>query len=229
MLIGSGGGFRGLGSGVGYGCFGGRGEYGGSSGGEYGGSVGGVGGDSGGGGQQMVRTHNTLRQELLSMGRMTTLVFLFLVFSFVTYNVITMIIRYTFVGFEKSNSKAVGHRDPIIHMPHNLTKRNKSEKLLFHIALTSTDTPYSKWQCRSPDNLMDEIPTFVVDPLPQGFDMGYIVLNRPWAFIQWLEKAIIEEEYILMEEPDHIFLNPLPNLAYGDYPVAFPFFYMKPA
>lgn len=24
-------------------------------------------------------------------------------------------------------------------------------------------------------------------------------------------------------------MNPLPNLAYGDYPVAFPFFYIKPA
>lgn len=25
---------------------------------------------------------------------------------------------------------------------------------------------------------------------------GYIVLNRPWAFVQWLEKADIEEEYV---------------------------------
>ncbi len=25
---------------------------------------------------------------------------------------------------------------------------------------------------------------------------GYIVLNRPWAFVQWLLKANIEEEYI---------------------------------
>lgn len=23
---------------------------------------------------------------------------------------------------------------------------------------------------------------------------GYIVLNRPWAFVQWLEKTTIEEE-----------------------------------
>ena len=23
---------------------------------------------------------------------------------------------------------------------------------------------------------------------------GYVVLNRPWAFVQWLEKADIEEE-----------------------------------
>eukprot|EP00268_Persea_americana_P002850 TRINITY_DN10869_c0_g1_i1.p1 TRINITY_DN10869_c0_g1~~TRINITY_DN10869_c0_g1_i1.p1 ORF type:complete len:156 (+),score=22.38 TRINITY_DN10869_c0_g1_i1:1356-1823(+) len=57
---------------------------------------------------------------------------------------------------------------------------------------------------------------------------GYIVLNRPWAFVQWLEKATIEEDYILMAEPDHVFVNPLPNLARGDYPAGFPFFYIKP-
>ncbi|KAL9260515.1 Hydroxyproline O-arabinosyltransferase NOD3-like protein [Drosera capensis] len=76
---------------------------------------------------------------------------------------------------------------------------------------------------------MKEIPTFVVDPLPNGLDPGYIGLNRPWAFVQWLEKATIEEEYILMGQPDHIFVNPLPNLAHGNYPAGFPFFYIKPA
>ncbi|KAA8550153.1 hypothetical protein F0562_001831 [Nyssa sinensis] len=145
--------------------------------------------------------------------------------------------------------------DPIIGMPEDM-KRAENSNLLFHVALTATDAPYSKWQCRimyywykkvkdmpgsdiggftrvlhsgSPDNLMEEIPTFVVDPLPDGLDRGYIVLNRPWAFVQWLEKATIEEEYILMAEPDHIFVNPLPNLARGDYPAGFPFFYIKPA
>ncbi|EEC70391.1 hypothetical protein OsI_01349 [Oryza sativa Indica Group] len=60
------------------------------------------------------------------------------------------------------------------------------------------------------------------------FSMGYVVLNRPWAFVQWLEKAKIEEEYILMAEPDHIFVRPLPNLARDD-PAAFPFFYITPS
>lgn len=32
-----------------------------------------------------------------------------------------------------------------------------------------------------------------------------------------------------MAEPDHIFIKPLPNLAHGDYPAGFPFFYIKPA
>lgn len=31
-----------------------------------------------------------------------------------------------------------------------------------------------------------------------------------------------------MAEPDHIFLKPLPNLIFEQYPSAFPFFYIKP-
>lgn len=31
-----------------------------------------------------------------------------------------------------------------------------------------------------------------------------------------------------MAEPDHVFANPLPNLAKGNHPAAFPFFYIKP-
>ena len=32
-----------------------------------------------------------------------------------------------------------------------------------------------------------------------------------------------------MAEPDHVFVNPLPNLAHGKQPAGFPFFYIKPA
>ncbi|KAK8919445.1 hypothetical protein KSP39_PZI021199 [Platanthera zijinensis] len=145
--------------------------------------------------------------------------------------------------------------DPVIRRPEGL-KKSEGKRRLFHVALTATNAPYSKWQCRimyywykmmkdmdssdmggftrvlhsgSPDDLMNEIPTFVVDPLPAGTDRGYVVLNRPWAFVQWLRKAQIEEDYILMAEPDHIFVNPLPNLSSGDHPAAFPFFYIKPS
>lgn len=31
-----------------------------------------------------------------------------------------------------------------------------------------------------------------------------------------------------MAEPDHIFVKPLPNLMYEEYPAAFPFFYIEP-
>ena len=68
----------------------------------------------------------------------------------------------------------------------------------FHVALTATDALYSQWQSRimhywykemsdrlgsdmggftrilhsgKPDGLMDEIPTMVVDPLPEGKDL----------------------------------------------------------
>ncbi|KAL6570123.1 hypothetical protein OROMI_014637 [Orobanche minor] len=184
------------------------------------------------------------------------MVFLSLGCFFLTYNFITLIIH----SRESSPRKWAFHEqksqlliDPVIRIPGYA--KTKNQNILFHVALTATDTPYSKWQCRimyywyknmkdlpgsemgkltrilhsgNSDNLMDEIPTFVVDPLPSGFDRGYVVLNRPWAFVQWLEKSTIEEKYILMAEPDHIFLKPLPNLGYEDYPAAYLFFYIKP-
>jgi hypothetical protein len=40
----------------------------------------------------------------------------------------------------------------------------------------------------------------------------------------------ITEEFILMSEPDHIFLRPIPNLMRKDaWPAAYPFFYIEPA
>ncbi len=39
----------------------------------------------------------------------------------------------------------------------------------------------------------------------------YPVLNRPYAFMQWVQAANISEQYVLMSEPDHIFLRPLHN------------------
>ncbi|KAJ0021552.1 hypothetical protein Pint_30849 [Pistacia integerrima] len=172
------------------------------------------------------------------------LVLLALGFFFATYNLITLALSYkaSWAGDELNTLDAdtgVGSSD-----------------LKYHVALTATDAPYSQWQSRimyywykkvqdmpgsdmgkftrilhsgKPDKLMEEIPSFVVDPLPEGLDRGYIVLNRPWAFVQWLEKATIDEEYILMAEPDHIFVNPLPNLAHGSNPAGYPFFYIKPA
>ncbi|KAG8375824.1 hypothetical protein BUALT_Bualt10G0140500 [Buddleja alternifolia] len=134
----------------------------------------------------------------------------------------------------------------------------KSKKRLFHTAVTASDSIYNTWQCRvmyywfkrhtrdnpnspsemggftrilhsgHPDRFMDEIPTFVAQPLPDGADQGYIVLNRPWAFVQWLQQAHIEEDYILMSEPDHILVKPIPNLSRDGLGAAFPFFYIEP-
>ncbi|XXG51996.1 hypothetical protein AAC387_Pa03g0429 [Persea americana] len=152
-----------------------------------------------------------------------------------------------------SSSSHIFSVDPIIKMPHR--KSSPSNKRLFHTAVTASNSVYNTWQCRvmyywfkkfrnepgsemggftrilhsgRADKYMDEIPTFVADPLPPGMDQGYIVLNRPWAFVQWLKKANIEEEYILMAEPDHIIVKPIPNLTKGGLGVAFPFFYIEP-
>lgn len=133
------------------------------------------------------------------MGRASALllVTLALGFFFATYNLITMIMHNRSVGqWISDDSKAGIFFDPVIEMPANV-KKPKNVRLPFHVALTATDAPYSKWQCRimyywykkkkdlpgsemggftrilhsgNPDNLMDEIPTFVVDPLPKGLD-----------------------------------------------------------
>lgn len=125
----------------------------------------------------------------------------------------------------------------------------------FHTAVTASGSAYNTWQCRvmyhwfkearrarggaemggftrilhsgAPDEFVDEIPTFVADPLPDG-DQGYIVLNRPWAFVQWIKEADIKEDYILMAEPDHIIVKPIPNLSRDSRAAAFPFFYIEP-
>lgn len=192
-----------------------------------------------------------------AMGRATSPIFLVLLtlgFFLATYNLVTLVIHNQNREAVKGTINIRG-ADPVVRMPDEL-KKSVVPKRPFHVALTATDAPYSRWQCRimyywykktkemegsemggftrvlhsgKPDQLMNEIPTFVVNPLPSGMDRGYIVLNRPWAFVQWLEQAQIEEEYILMAEPDHIFVNPLPNLARGAYPAAFPFFYIKPS
>ena len=46
---------------------------------------------------------------------------------------------------------------------------------------------------------------------PRGGDGGYVVLNRPWAVVQWMRAAPPAEPYVLMGEPDHLWLAPLPN------------------
>ncbi|KAF8082489.1 hypothetical protein N665_0822s0002 [Sinapis alba] len=134
---------------------------------------------------------------------------------------------------------------------------NERKRRLFHTAVTASDSVYNTWQCRvmyywfkkakasagpgsemggftrilhngKPDKYMDEIPTFVAQPLPSGMDQGYVVLNRPWAFVQWLQQTDIKEDYVLMSEPDHIIVKPIPNLVKDGFGAAFPFFYIEP-
>lgn len=110
-------------------------------------------------------------------------------FFFATYNLLTLVIHKT-----SSKNSQEDWFDPVTTRPADLSGEPSAK---FHVALTATDAPYSKWQCRimyywykkmrdmpgsdmggftrvlhsgSPDSLMDEIPTVVVDPLPEGLD-----------------------------------------------------------
>lgn len=133
------------------------------------------------------------------MGRASPILLIILSLGvfFATYNLLTMIFDHRSLGkWTPVDTDGALSFDPIIEMPENVRKP-KNAKLLFHVALTATDAPYNKWQCRimyfwykkqknlpgsemggftrilhsgNPDNLMDEIPTVVVDPLPAGMD-----------------------------------------------------------
>ena len=80
------------------------------------------------------------------------------------------------------------------------------------------------------DDLMDEVPTVVVDHLPASVlkNSSYVVLNRPYAFLMWLAKVSIPEKYFLMAEADHLFLRPLPNMMNGEASGAALFTYIVP-
>ncbi|KAK9797809.1 hypothetical protein WJX73_009693 [Symbiochloris irregularis] len=134
----------------------------------------------------------------------------------------------------------------------------KEQRNKYHVVVSVNGNLYTQWQVRvcyywyqklrkehptsaiggftrllhsgQADGLMAEIPTKVVEPLPPGIDKGYVVLNRPYAFLQWSQKYLkdLEEDYVLMSEPDHIFLQPMPLWATPTKGAAFPFSYMEP-
>ena len=45
---------------------------------------------------------------------------------------------------------------------------------------------------------------------------------------KWVTTVSIPEKYVVMLEPDHILLRPLPNLMRGQRPAAYGFSYMAP-
>jgi len=124
---------------------------------------------------------------------------------FVTYNLLTMHGRgrdgpRKFLGGGEDRDSTGSGSDP--------AKR-------FHVALTATDALYSQWQSRimhywykemrdrpgsdmggftrilhsgKPDGLMDEIPTMVVDPLPEGKDKV-----RFWLFLLWCLFSVYDD------------------------------------
>jgi len=97
--------------------------------------------------------------------------------------------------------------DPLIKMP--LHRSSSQKKRLFHTAVTASDSVYNTWQCRvmyfwynkfkdgpqsgmggftrilhsgKPDQFMDEIPTFVAQPLPAGMDQVLLCFFHNYAF-----------------------------------------------
>ena len=98
--------------------------------------------------------------------------------------------------------------DPVIKMPLHRSQ-SSSKKRLFHTAVTASDSVYNTWQCRvmyywfkrfkdgpesgmggftrilhsgKPDQFMDEIPTFVAQPLPAGMDQVFVFLVYDVSF-----------------------------------------------
>lgn len=101
-------------------------------------------------------------------------------------------------GLSNSGPSSKISVDPIIKMPVERSPRQFGQrKRLFHTAVTASDSVYNTWQCRvmyywfkkhkggpnsemggftrilhsgRADKFMDEIPTFVAQPLPSGLD-----------------------------------------------------------
>lgn len=120
-----------------------------------------------------------------NMGRVKLLLMVLMVmgFSFATYNLVSMIIDHN----KEGGLESFDHGRVVMG----------STNSKFHVTVTATDAAYSQWQCRivyywykkvkdmpgsdmgkftrilhsgRADQLMDEIPSFVVDPLPEGLD-----------------------------------------------------------
>lgn len=135
-----------------------------------------------------------VRKNKPSAKSLLVLFIMVLAFFFVTYNLVFMIKHHKGGSWVADE---LGFLDPLIrNIPGKvMVLANSNSK--FHVAVTATDAAYSQWQCRimyywykkvkdmpgsdmgkftrivhsgRQDQLMDEIPTFVVDPLPEGLD-----------------------------------------------------------
>lgn len=129
--------------------------------------------------------------------------------ALITYNILISAnapLRQEFPGPSRSSSSILV--DPVIKMPLDKSSGGRStSKRLFHTAVTASDSIYNTWQCRimyywfkkfkdgpnsemggftrilhsgKPDEFMDEIPTFVAQPLPPGTDQVFR-LHQPFS------------------------------------------------
>ncbi|KAF8396251.1 hypothetical protein HHK36_017866 [Tetracentron sinense] len=168
------------------------------------------------------------------------MVLLALGFFFVTYNLLTMIIHNRSDGSGRWVADivdSVSLTNLIIQRPENV-ESIKNPKLPFHVAVTATNDPYMKWQCRimyywykkvkdmpgseiggftrilssgKPDNLMDEIPTFMVDPLPEGADRGEYPVGFPFSYIKPAQHERIIRRFYPEEKGPITDIDPIGN------------------
>ncbi|RRT52650.1 hypothetical protein B296_00050333, partial [Ensete ventricosum] len=221
-----------------------------------------------------------------SGGRFLYYLLLTLAVALITYNAIisstAILLNPGFPG-RRGAPPSRSSSDPVVQMPFD--RRRAVGRRPFHTAVTASDSVYNAWQCRvmyywfkkvrdatpesemggftrilhsgRPDKLVDEIPTFVADPLPAGTDqviellyfldkippsdlrdilfsigLGHsssgfrrLISRKSKANTTTVYKILI---YILMAEPDHIIVKPIPNLAKAGLGAAFPFFYIEP-
>lgn len=120
--------------------------------------------------------------------------------ALITYNIIISAnapLKQELPGPSNPSSNGGFSVDPVIKLPLGSSLRKK--RRLFHTAVTASDSVYNTWQSRimyywfkkfkeeggpncemggftrilhngKPDRFMDEIPTFIAQPLPQGMD-----------------------------------------------------------
>jgi len=105
--------------------------------------------------------------------------------------------------------------DPVIKMPLERSRRSGfGKKRLFHTAVTASDSVYNTWQCRvmyywykkhkggpnsemggftrilhsgKPDKFMEEIPTFIAQPLPAGMDQVCVLFKFGSVLVFWFK------------------------------------------
>lgn len=78
------------------------------------------------------------------------------------------------------------------------------------------------------DELVEEIPTFVSRPLNKSIVKygSYDLLNRPYGMLQWAYSTNATEDFVLIEESDHILMKALPNMMVGNQVTGSYFWYM---
>lgn len=60
-----------------------------------------------------------------------------------------------------------------------------------------------------PDHLMDEVPTWVAPRALQLAKDNYSPYNKPMAIDHWLRHSGVNADYIIIVDPDCVFLRPL--------------------